>query len=60
MKKDRIAQIAALIDKRGKLTLKQLEEFFPSASQMTLRRDLLLLEHEGKMRAVIVHYVYYR
>lgn len=49
MKKDRIAQIAALIDKRGKLTLKQLEEFFPHASQMTLRRDLLLLEQEGKV-----------
>ncbi|MBE5745568.1 MAG: DeoR/GlpR transcriptional regulator [Clostridiales bacterium] len=49
MKKDRIAQIAALIDKRGKLTLKQLEEFFPQASQMTLRRDLLLLEQEGKV-----------
>ena len=49
MKKDRIVQIASLIDKRGKLTLKQLEEFFPSASQMTLRRDLLLLEQEGKI-----------
>lgn len=49
MKKDRIEQIAALFDKRGKLTLKQLEEFFPTASQMTLRRDLLLLEQEGKI-----------
>ena len=49
MKRDRIAQIAALIDKRGKLSLKQLEEFFPQASQMTLRRDLLLLEQEGKV-----------
>ncbi len=49
MKKDRIVQIAALFDKRGKLTLKQLEEFFPQASQMTLRRDLLLLEQEGKI-----------
>ncbi len=49
MKKDRIAQIAALIDKRGKLKLEQLEEYFPQASQMTLRRDLLHLEQEGKV-----------
>ena len=49
MKRDRIAQIAELIDKRGKLSLKQLEESFPKVSQMTLRRDLFLLEQEGKV-----------
>ncbi|MBE7085519.1 MAG: DeoR/GlpR transcriptional regulator [Clostridiales bacterium] len=49
MKRDRIVQIASLIDKRGKITLKQLEEYFPKASQMTLRRDLLALEQEGRI-----------
>ena len=49
MKRDRIVEIAELIDKRGKLSLKQLEEYFPNVSQMTLRRDLFLLEEEGKI-----------
>ena len=49
MKRDRIAEIAELLDKRGKLTLEQLEEYFPSVSQMTLRRDLFQLEEEGKI-----------
>ena len=49
MKRDRIAEIAELLDKRGKLSLEQLEEYFPNVSQMTLRRDLFQLEEEGKM-----------
>ncbi len=49
MKKDRIEEIAELMDKRGKLTLAQLEAFFPHVSQMTLRRDLLTLEEAGKI-----------
>ncbi len=49
MKRDRIAEIAELLDKRGKLSLRQLEEFFPGVSQMTLRRDLLQLEQDGKI-----------
>ena len=49
MKRERITEIANLLDKRGKLTLKQLKECFPRVSQMTLRRDLLLLEQEGKV-----------
>ncbi len=49
MKRDRIAEIAELLDKRGKLTLKQLEEYFPRVSQMTLRRDLFQLEQENKI-----------
>ena len=40
-------EIAELIDKRGKLTLEQLEASFPNVSQMTLRRDLFQLEEEG-------------
>ena len=49
MKRERIAEIAELLDKRGKLTLEQLAEYFPGVSQMTLRRDLLQLEKEGKI-----------
>lgn len=49
MKRARIAEIAELIDKRGKITLKNLGEHFPNVSQMTLRRDLFLLEEEGKV-----------
>ena len=49
MKRERITEIAELLDKRGKLSLEQLEEYFPNVSQMTLRRDLFLLEEEGKI-----------
>lgn len=49
MKRDRIEEIADLLDKRGKLTLEQLESFFPNVSQMTLRRDLFQLEQDGKI-----------
>ena len=49
MKRDRIDAIAAILDKRGKLTLQQLASYFPEVSQMTLRRDLLTLEDEGKI-----------
>ena len=46
MKRERISEIAELLDK---LSLEQLEEYFPNVSQMTLRRDLFLLEEEGKI-----------
>ena len=49
MKKKRVEEIAELLDKRGKLTLKQLEAYFPNVSQMTLRRDLLQLENENRI-----------
>ena len=49
MKRERIEEIAELLDKRGKLTLEQLDDYFPRVSQMTLRRDLLLLEQEGRI-----------
>ncbi len=49
MKRERISEIAEILDKRGKLTLEQLEEYFPNVSQMTLRRDLFQLEEEGKI-----------
>ena len=49
MKRDRIEDIAELLDKRGKLTLEQLCDCFPAISEMTLRRDLIQLEEEGKV-----------
>ncbi len=49
MKRERIDKVAEVLDKRGKLTFEQLEEFFPHVSQMTLRRDLFQLEEEGKI-----------
>ncbi len=49
MKKERIEEIAELLDKRGKLTLEQLDDFFPNVSQMTLRRDLFQLEQAGRI-----------
>ncbi len=49
MKKDRVEKIAELLDKRGKLTLGQLVTYFPNVSQMTLRRDLVQLEQDGRV-----------
>lgn len=49
MKRERIDKIAGLIDKRGKLSLKQLGDYFPKVSQMTLRRYLFQLEEEGRV-----------
>lgn len=49
MKRERILEIAELLDKRGKLTLEQLAEHFPGVSHMTLRRDMLQLEKEGRI-----------
>jgi len=49
MKRERIEEIAEVLDKRGKLTLEQLAEYFPKVSQMTLRRDLFQLEEEGRI-----------
>lgn len=49
MKRERIEEIADILDKRGKLTLEQLDELFPKVSQMTLRRDLLQLEQAGRI-----------
>lgn len=49
MKRDRIDRIADLLDKRGKLSLEQLVEYFPDVSLMTLRRDLVLLEQQERI-----------
>ena len=52
MKRERIEDIAEILDKRGKMTLEQLEEVFPNVSQMTLRRDLFQGGPEGFRRSV--------
>lgn len=49
MKRERIEEIAEILDKRGKMTLEQLEKEFPNVSQMTLRRDLYKLEEDGRI-----------
>lgn len=49
MKRERIEDLAEILDKRGKMTLEQLEEVFPNVSQMTLRRDLCQLEEDGRI-----------
>ncbi len=49
MKRERITEIAELLDRRGKMTLEQLQEQFPNVSQMTLRRDLFQLERENRI-----------
>ena len=49
MKKERIEEIAEILDKRGKMTLEQLEKEFPTVSQMTLRRDLYQLEEDERI-----------
>ncbi len=49
MKNERIESIASLLDQRGKLSLKQLNSYFPNVSEMTLRRDLLYLEKKNRV-----------
>ena len=49
MKRERLEEVAEILDKRGKMTLEQLEEAFPDVSQMTLRRDLSQLEEDGRI-----------
>lgn len=49
MKRERIEEIAEILDKRGKMSLEQLQELFPNVSQMTLRRDLFQLEEDGRI-----------
>lgn len=49
MKRHRIEQLTELIEKRGKLSMAQLSEYFPEYSEMTLRRDLKELEETGKV-----------
>ena len=45
--KDRLLILKEYIDKKGKITLKELAKEFPSVSSMTLRRDLHRLEENN-------------
>lgn len=47
MKNNRIEQIKEFIEKHGKATYKELEELLPNVSNMTIRRDLSILEEEN-------------
>lgn len=47
MKNSRLEQIKEYIEKHGKATYKELEELLPDVSNMTIRRDLTLLEEEN-------------
>lgn len=49
MKRTRIDEIASLVEKNGKMTLRELSKHFPNMSDMTLRRDLTQLEKENKI-----------
>ncbi len=49
MKRNRIKELERVIDIQGKMSFVELEQYFPDVSQMTLRRDLLVLEQEGKV-----------
>ncbi len=49
MKRQRIAEIEELINKRGQMKLSELAGQFPNVSQMTLRRDLSALHADGKI-----------
>lgn len=49
MGNDRQQQILQLLDGKGEIQLQQLKEMFPEVSMMTLRRDLIGLESEGRL-----------
>lgn len=49
MNNDRQLQILQLLDNKGEVQLQQLKELFPDVSMMTLRRDLIALEAEGRL-----------
>ncbi len=47
MKNNRLEIIKEFIEKNGKATYQELEELLPNVSNMTIRRDLTLLEQEN-------------
>lgn len=49
MSYDRQARILKLLDQKGDVHLQQLKDVFPKVSLMTLRRDLISLENEGRL-----------
>lgn len=49
MGNDRQQHILKLLEQKGEVHLQQLKEVFPDVSIMTLRRDLINLENEGRL-----------
>ena len=49
MNNDRQHQILQLLENKGEVQLQQLKDMFPEVSMMTLRRDLISLENEGRL-----------
>ncbi|NJD01525.1 MAG: DeoR/GlpR transcriptional regulator [Ruminiclostridium sp.] len=49
MNNSRQQQILQLLDSKSEVQLQQLKELFPDVSMMTLRRDLIGLESEGRL-----------
>ena len=47
--KDRRQSIYDIIEQKGQISLRELEELFPAVSSMTIRRDLDFLETENKI-----------
>ena len=47
MNNERQHKILTLLEKKGEIVLKELQDVFPGVSAMTLRRDLIRFEHEG-------------
>ena len=51
MSAERKERIQELIEEKGEIRLRELNELFPGLSTMTLRRDLDALEKEGSSSA---------
>lgn len=50
MANERREKIRRYIESKGEVTLNELAELFPQCSSMTLRRDLIRLEEEGRLK----------
>lgn len=49
MNTDRQQHILQILEQKGEVQLQQLKELFPEVSMMTLRRDLISLEADGRL-----------
>jgi DeoR/GlpR family transcriptional regulator of sugar metabolism len=47
MIKERRIKILEILEQKGEVSLQELHKIFPEVSQITLRRDLILIENEG-------------
>lgn len=49
MGNERQSRIMDILDRKGEVQLQQLKDIFPDVSLMTIRRDLISLENEGRL-----------